>query len=196
MKKLMIVAAIVCAAAVSQAASIKWGGDIAQADGTNPVGAGSVAYLIRGATTAAAAVSTITVDGTDWSAWTTDTGATIVSAYTLDADDATSSYHFERMYSITGDADAGYYSVVVVDGGAGADGKTGSYNLAGQNTITSATDPTVVNLLIGDNWASGTAPWLGNGGFNAVQFASVPEPTSGLLMLLGFAGLALRRRRA
>ena len=26
--------------------------------------------------------------------------------------------------------------------------------------------------------------------------ASVPEPTSGLLMLLGFAGLALRRRRA
>ena len=38
--------------------------------------------------------------------------------------------------------------------------------------------------------------------FNAASFAnsgtiaSVPEPTSGLLMLVGLAGLALRRRRA
>ena len=31
---------------------------------------------------------------------------------------------------------------------------------------------------------------------NASSWASVPEPTSGLLMLLGMAGLALRRRRA
>ena len=195
MKKLMIAAAIVCAAAVSQAASIKWGGDIAQSDGTNPVGAGSVAYLVRGATTAAAAVSTITVDGTDWSAWTTDTGAKIVGSYTLSAAEASGNYHFESLYNITGDADAGYYSVVVVDGEAGAAGKTGSYNFAGQNTITSVTDPTIVDLTIGDNWNTG-AVWLGDGGYSAVTFAAAPEPTSGLLMLLGFAGLALRRRRA
>ena len=75
MKKLMIAAAIVCAAAVSQGASILWGGDIAESDGQSAVGAGSVAYLIRGATAAEAAVAVITVDGTDWSAWTTDTGA-------------------------------------------------------------------------------------------------------------------------
>ena len=31
---------------------------------------------------------------------------------------------------------------------------------------------------------------------NASNWAAVPEPTSGLLMLLGMAGLALRRRRA
>lgn len=31
---------------------------------------------------------------------------------------------------------------------------------------------------------------------NAANWAAVPEPTSGLLMLLGMAGLALRRRRA
>ena len=30
----------------------------------------------------------------------------------------------------------------------------------------------------------------------SANFAAVPEPTSGLLMLLGVAGLALRRRRA
>ena len=31
---------------------------------------------------------------------------------------------------------------------------------------------------------------------NPANWAAVPEPTSGLLMLLGMAGLALRRRRA
>ena len=49
-------------------------------------------------------------------------------------------------------------------------------------------------------------PGTGNGGPNfsslgvidttATQFTAVPEPTSGLLMLVGLAGLALRRRRA
>ena len=33
-------------------------------------------------------------------------------------------------------------------------------------------------------------------GINANGWAAVPEPTSGLLMLLGMAGLALRRKRA
>ena len=198
MKKLMIAAAIVCAAAVSQAASLKWGGDIAQADGQTAVSAGSVAYLIRGATAADAAVSVITAVGDDWSAWTTDTGASIVGSHTLTADQATGNWRFTELYNITGAEDAGYYSVIVVDGGAGSAGKTGSYNYAGQNTVTSATDPTVVDLTVGDNWATSSA-WLGNGGFNAVEFkgsSPVPEPTSGLLMLLGVAGLALKRKRA
>lgn len=34
------------------------------------------------------------------------------------------------------------------------------------------------------------------GAFTATGWSPVPEPTSGLLMLLGMAGLALRRRRA
>jgi len=195
MKKLMIAAAIVCAAAVSQAATIKWGGDIAQADGTNPVGVGSVAYLIRGSTTAAAAVSTIMVNGTDWSAWTTDTGASIVGSYTLSASEAVNNYRFVATYNITGAADAGYYSVVVVDGQAGAVGLTGSYNYAGQNTLVDPTSGSATDLTIGDGWVSGAAPWVGNGGFSAVTFAA-PEPTSGLLLLLGMAGLALKRKRA
>ena len=33
-------------------------------------------------------------------------------------------------------------------------------------------------------------------GWTGITSASIPEPTSGLLMLVGLAGLALRRRRA
>ena len=40
----------------------------------------------------------------------------------------------------------------------------------------------------------GTGLAVGNSG--AIAWQSVPEPTSGLLMLVGLAGLALRRRRA
>ena len=39
-----------------------------------------------------------------------------------------------------------------------------------------------------------TAGYTGAGWYS--QASAVPEPTSGLLMLLGMAGLALRRRRA
>ena len=49
--------------------------------------------------------------------------------------------------------------------------------------------------LTGDIWAKNG---LATAGYSAPGWysASVPEPTSGLLMLLGMAGLALRRRRA
>jgi hypothetical protein len=49
-----------------------------------------------------------------------------------------------------------------------------------------------------DNDATGKTFGFGNQSANltANSFAVVPEPTSGLLMLVGLAGLALRRRRA
>ncbi len=44
--------------------------------------------------------------------------------------------------------------------------------------------------------ATGTALAYDSSNFGSGSWAAVPEPTSGLLMLLGVAGLALRRRRA
>ena len=193
MKKLMLALGVAACATALQAASIKWGGDICQPDATTAYASGSVAYLIHGESAAAAAITKVIVAGTDWSAWTTDTGAKVVSSYTLSSLDAETNYHFDALKNITGDADAGYYSVVVVNGSAGADGKYGSYNYAGQNSLVDPTSGAVTDLTIGDGWASA---WLGNGGSTAVQFTAAPEPTSGLLLLLGMAGLALKRKRA
>jgi len=44
--------------------------------------------------------------------------------------------------------------------------------------------------------ATGTPLAYSSSNFGSGSWAAVPEPTSGLLMLLGVAGLALRRRRA
>ena len=196
MKKILAVAALICATTVSYGASIIWGGDIGlPPNGDDSVQAGSVAYLIRGTTAANAAITTIMIDGADWTKWTTDTGASIVGAYTLNELEATSNYRFDATYNITGASDAGFYSVVVVDGSAGADGLKGSYNYAGQNTLVDPTSGANTDLTIGDNWG-GSGEFIGKGGFSSVAFTAVPEPTSGLLMLVGLAGLALRRRRA
>ena len=80
-----------------------------------------------------------------------------------------------------------------VDGSAAADGLTGAYASLGSANL-EATAPTA-NLLYGDGSFNN---WIGENGFNSVSFtaAAIPEPTSGLLMLVGLAGLAFRRRRA
>ena len=70
----------------------------------------------------------------------------------------------------------------------------GSYDGGKAVTWTAATD---VSANFYEPPASGTAFTLNAASFaNSGTIASVPEPTSGLLMLVGLAGLALRRRRA
>jgi len=52
-------------------------------------------------------------------------------------------------------------------------------------------DTYTISGLTSDTWSGEKFTYATGGNFTAV-----PEPTSGLLMLLGVAGLALRRRRA
>ena len=60
----------------------------------------------------------------------------------------------------------------------------------GEFTITAgATVGPTINFTTGDNMG-------GKSLIGKMEYSGVPEPTSGLLVLLGVAGLALRRRRA
>ena len=66
------------------------------------------------------------------------------------------------------------------------DGKT--FTSAVKTGLAQATSTTTVAFANQASATQNSANWVGGG--------AVPEPTSGLLMLLGMAGLALRRRRA
>ena len=179
MKKLLIIAAVAISAAVSQAATVTWTVNNIQASPDTAAAAGWLLQLYSADTTfdyAAAKAGTITA---------LDSTTSIASSTIFKASSTYGSYAANEAFSIYAVifdaatvADAKNYivsSTVSKSINAGGSNQTVAFgNMAG--TATS-------NMFLGKTWtATGSAP--------------VPEPTSGLLMLLGMAGLALRRRRA
>ena len=166
MKKLVIAAAIVCAAVFAQAASIKWSVSGA---------VGGEGTSLKNSTAYTFAVSIYTTSGTlveSGSSSDTCSGFGIYSATITDTATGTS-----------------YYAIL----SAASD----KYELADSVASTKyyfTTDSAsvyTINLTTGAGLTSD-----GHGTWSAGDWKAVPEPTSGLLMLLGMAGLALRRRRA
>ena len=174
---MFMLATVACVTGL-QAAVVNWGGAVDEAAAV----AGSKAYLLWSETAFTGEATKITGD-------TADNGGTVVSTYTLSSDDATM-WSFTTDYSKPGSDVNGYYAVIVAPNGT----TTGSYRDLGQvSGTTAASSPT--SLLVNEDW-SGTDTITASG-FNKVTITSagVPEPTSGLLLILGGAMLALRRRR-
>ena len=186
MNKLMIAAAMVCAAAFAQAACIDW--SVANsawkdASGNNPA-SGSLVYLINGDTaldTIAAAVKAGTVASQDWyygSAATDNTKGRISENKV----DAGSKLTIGQEYN---------FSALMVDGDKYMVSAT-----AAQVAYKDGEEAMVVAFssgLLGANAQTYNASTAANGW---AATTAAPEPTSAMLLLLGVAGLALKRKRA
>lgn len=182
MKKIIFATAIVCAAAFSQAATISWqlamGNNIYLPGSTTEKLASGTAYLYDVATVSQADIfSAFLGSGIDTSKAVASTGVTATGGITKK--------------DITGgfvEAASSTYYFVVVDGG--------NIFVSDAKTITNPGGDKTQSLQFSPKTASQAALITTGAYGGAGWYSAAPEPTSGLLLLLGMAGLALRRRHA
>ena len=185
MKKVLMAVAIVCAAAFAQASTIKWKCANGIADGTEEgATSATMVYLINAATLSQtdiydAVLGGATLDeavaGKYLSSATPRDGVVAQKSFDSTLSGSTSLY----MVCFDGDMNALYFSEQMKK--TVADVGDTLFGFSANSSIEAAmADMSTFDTSVG-GW---------------VSTAAVPEPTSGLLMLLGMAGLALRRRRS
>ena len=184
MKKLMITAAIVCAAAMSQAATCTWAlSNITAYPGAEAASAGWAAYLISASEFETfSALSGDKVAG--WIAQQTpvDTGATSIGGRGMIVINEATGDNYG-----VGDSENAF---IVLFNNASADAAT-YYAYTGTKQSAEVGDGGAPIALNYGDFSTATSGWQSMAGPSPI-----PEPTSGLLLLLGVAGLALKRKRA
>ncbi len=186
MKKLMMVAAVIIAAACANAAQFSWtalqlkDGYNSGKEGYTAAAATGTAYLIMSAELSQADFMAGAKSGTYTAA---NIGTVASSSKALAAGNVAQTTFFFDTAVATDGKEAAYFVVFSADGkyfytsaekqATVQDVGAGAFSFAVQST----------SNTIG----TGAGTW---------QSTNVPEPTSGLLLILGVAGLALKRKRA
>ena len=204
MKKLMIAAAAIVSAIAANAATVNWGsGDIYGGEAGAALDGSGGGSLVANNTTMYYVFTH--VDSSDYDTWLSMSQADKYAAFTANGASSTveiggNTYTAFAATSATGgtapvvegnyskndmaygvcivtydpdkDGVIDFYSASEASGKVGTTGK----DLSGMAIMNDAGDPTT--------WTAAATPPI------------VPEPTTGMLVLLGVAGLALRRRRA
>lgn len=191
-KKLMMTMAVAAAAAVVNAAAVSWNaskGYLYQAGSETAKVTSGTAYLMFATssfdqTALVSAFDAANGDSTATLAAMTGSGALATGTGTVGSNARIAPT--ESTYALTGDGSA-YF--VVFDGDK-------MYISAAQDavydSVADATEITFASM----STSSKNAALNSAGGYSGAGWYAAPEPTSGLLMLMGFAGLALRRRHA
>lgn len=196
MKKLLVVASIMAAVFTSEASSFSWGftgydyvnasGEGYDSDFDLNVWGGGKAYLYLGTVTASDTAF-------DFSAATLITSATFDAQELIYGNVGSEAYSTSDLVTST-DAGQAFSLILVDDTSKDLASYEGNYvlytGLSEEGAIPGAT--VSYYAAFQDTNPVTQADWQTMGG----GASPIPEPTSGLLMLLGMAGLALRRRRA
>lgn len=173
MKKLLTLVAAIVLAATTHAAAVGW-----SIGGTSAYASGKYDLFVIGlnGVTSASQITTLVAAGTDVTSYAFASGT--VGSASISAAASTSG----KSIAYSGSGTDTYSAFAVL---WKSDGSEASYTSSA--TIQLANDSTSKTFSFANQ-----ATNLSNNNFTV----NVPEPTSGLMLILGIAGLALKRRRA
>lgn len=192
MKKLIMALAVAFAAVITEAATVSWTCTNVQKDG---IAVSGTAYAFFTLTSA--------FEGTDWVSNLAGKGADAVTAAMAGANKSytpsaagTYTYNASSMGANLNQTDIGLtggenYTLFLVVFDTATITDSSNFYVTSTKATTINDNSSSLNKLfaLGNQSTASNA----DGAWNAV---AVPEPTSGLLMLVGLVGLALRRKRA
>ena len=190
MKKLMFIAAVALAIG-AQASSYTWKAATSYiytaGDSATKLASGT-AYLFDAGTYSQSTLLAAVLGGSDLASIYSANGITAAPAGTVSSGQVSQSAAFTYNGVAAGDTLTTYFAILSGDN---------LYISSTKDVQASALD-TAVPIAFASQKTASQAAIITTGSFSGAGWyaAAVPEPTSGLLMLVGLGALALRRRRA